>query len=347
MRKLLLVVILFLSQFIMAQPVATKMQPGSSADGLVYFLPKTVIRFYLLVEKKTYTPGEYAKYAEKYLQLKGVSQEEQVTHSIVGCELTTLGVRDTSKCYAVKLKGKSQTADVRLSDDGVLLAVNAEPMMLKPRPPFVSGKPEQTGIPQYRNSEVLVAGSISKRAELTVQQIHELQEQRRMLVTGEADEMPQDEQQLQLMLSHIDRECEQLMSLFTGSVRRDTVEQVITLCPEKEVEREVVFRLSKWLGLVDKDDLSGVPYYMTIKDLHPVQYVTPENKKREGFYVNVPNTVQLTLFADDQQLAVFSVPLAQFGFVELRDGEPFKRYVTHLTLNPATGAVSKMFSDDL
>ena len=37
-------------------------------------------------------------------------------------------------------------------------------------------------------------------AEITAQQIQELQERRQQLATGEADEMPQDEQQLRLML---------------------------------------------------------------------------------------------------------------------------------------------------
>ena len=84
------------------------------------------------------------------------------------------------------------------------------------------------------------------------------------------------------MIDEIDKQREVLMTLFTGTVTRDTVEQTIVVCPEKEVEREVIFRLSKKLGLVDKDDLSGVPYYMTIEDMHRTtfqKYDIPENKK--------------------------------------------------------------------
>ena len=45
-------------------------------DGSSYFLPKTALRFTLLVEKTTYKPGEFNQYAERYLK-KPVPSEEQ------------------------------------------------------------------------------------------------------------------------------------------------------------------------------------------------------------------------------------------------------------------------------
>ena len=334
----------------MAQPQTTPMTAGRTADGIIYYLPKTAIEFNLLIEKKTYTPGEFAKYAEKYLRLKGVNLEEEVTYSIVNYGLTQIGVRDTSKCYAVKLKGgKCETAEIKLSDEGVLQSVNAEPVKPKKHVPFTPAPSVKQPNPHlYLTAEVLSAGSTAKMAELTVEQILELQEHRQQLITGEADDMPQDEQQLQRMIDEIDKQREILMTLFTGTVTRDTVEQTIVVCPEKEVEREVIFRLSKKLGLVDKDDLSGVPYYMTIEDMHRTtfqKYDIHENKKEGGFYVNVPGRIKLTLHRDNHFLGSFDLYAAQFGFVELRSGSLFKRYVTHMTLNPTTGSVDKIHAD--
>lgn len=350
MRKLLFAIILLMPFLAIAQPETTPMKAGRTQDGVVYFLPKTAICFNLLIEKKTYTPGEFAKYAEKYLRLSGIGQEEEVTYSIAGYGLTPIGIRDTSKCYAVRLKGgKCETAEIHLSEDGVLLSVNADPIAQKVRPPFVpSPQPTPVNPRQYLNADILSASSPAKRAELTVQQIIELQEHRQQLITGEADDLPQDEQQLRFMIEQIDREREALMTLFTGSVRRDTVEQAVTVCPEKEVEREVIFRLSKRLGLVDKDDLSGIPYYMTIEDQHQTtlqKYDIPENKKDGGFYVNVPGKIKLTLHRENHFLAAFDLYVAQFGFVELRTGSLFKRYVTHMTLNPFTGSVDRIHAD--
>lgn len=350
MKKYILTLpLLFVSIITMAQAVSTPLKPGRTPEGVVYFLPKTVFQLNLLVEKKTYMPGEFCKYAEKFLRLSGIAQEEEVTHSIVSYGLTPVGVRDTSKCYTVMLKGKSATAEVKLSDDGVLQAVNAEPAKVKVKEPF---KPAPRKAPvdskQYLSAEVLSAGSVAKMAELTVQQILEIQNHRQMLISGEAEDMPTDKDQLQLMIDQLDKEREALMSMFLGTTTRDTVEQVITICPEKEVKREVVFRLNKKIGLVDKDDLSGIPYYMNIEDEHHTtlqKYDIPENKKDGGFFVNVPGRIKFTLLREDHQLASFNLYAAQFGFVELRSGSLFKRYVTHMTLNPVTGSVETIHAD--
>ena len=86
MRRFLIVIsfiscLLSLNE-VQAQVVSTPMKAGRTAEGVVYFLPKTAIRFNLLIEKKTYIPGEYAKYAEKYLGMTGIEQEQQVTYSV-------------------------------------------------------------------------------------------------------------------------------------------------------------------------------------------------------------------------------------------------------------------------
>ena len=330
-----------------AQVETKPLEAGRSAEGAVYFLPKTELRIHLLVEKKTFKPGEFAKYAEKYLHLQGVEQERQTTFSVVDYSITQIGVRDTSKCFAVKLKGgKCETAELKFSDDGVLLAVNAEPAAYVGRAPFRAfPKPAAVSPRRFMTAEARGASSAAKMAELTAQQLLELQESRQQLITGDADETPQDEQQLVTMLSEIDRESSALMSLFTGEVTRDTTEHIITICPDEEIDHKVLFRLSQKLGVVDSDDLSGVPFYMSVENLHPASHPAAENKKNDGFFVNVPGMARITLYQQNMQLASFDVPLAQFGFVTLRDGAIFKRYVTRMRLNPATGAVDMLSAE--
>ena len=176
----------------MAQQQATQMKPGKTAEGIYYYLPKTAIEFNLLIEKKTYTPGIFAKYGEKYLRLRGIKQEEEVTYSIASYGLTSIGIIDTTKCFFVKTKGgKCENAEFHLTDDGVLQSINADPAEVKPRVPFKPAPPVKEPDPkQYLNAEVLSAGSTAKMAELTVEQIIELQEHRQALITGEAEDCP-------------------------------------------------------------------------------------------------------------------------------------------------------------
>jgi len=331
-----------------AQP---EVQAGRTADGVVYFLPKTVVRFHLTIEKTTSTPGEFARYAERYLHLKHVLQEQQVSHRVVSCDVSTFGVRDTSKCFSVRLKGKAESTDVRLADDGVLLAVNMEPA------PNTSGR--ETGLSQaenvsevrpsgskYLSAEALAAGSVAKMAELTARQIFDLREQRQQLATGEADDMPQDEQQLRLMLQRIDQQHDALMTLFTGTTQHEIATHEVVVCPERPVGQEVLFRLSSRMGMVDADDLSGVPFYLSVQNLYPTDYPQPDDKKHVGFYVCQPGMARLTLSQDTQQLASYDIPLAQFGFLELREGDIFKRGLAQMQLHPATGAVVTLSSVD-
>ena len=230
--KRIIIALLFISCQVLfsemqAQAVSTPLTAGRTAEGVTYFLPKTAIRFNLLIEKKTYTPGEYAKYAEKYLGMTGIEQEEQVTYSVASYNICQIGVRDTSKCYTVELKGKSETADIKLSEDGVLLAINDEPAKPKLTAPFTPAVKKPTVDPhQFLSDDVRSAGSMAKKAEMTVNQLLELQEHRQQLITGEADDMPQDENQLRYMIEQIDRQRDALTSLFTGSIVRDTINRL-------------------------------------------------------------------------------------------------------------------------
>ena len=334
----------------LAQPISTSLlESEKMPEGTVYFLPKTVVHFHLLIEKKVYTPGIFSRYAERYLMRQDVPQEKDISHRLLNFQLSLTGIRDTSKCFIVNLKGKSATAEILRSDDGVLLAVNDTPMVVRQPQPFVPSERQPTGDPlQLLSADVMQAGSMARKAELTALQIAELQEHRQQLITGEAEEMPTDRTQLQLMLDEIDRTSQQLLSLFVGTTVCDTTEQHIAICPDKEMQREVIFRISKLQGLVDSDDLSGQPFYLSLEDLHQQtqqEFGFPENKKDGGFYTCVPGIVRLTLYREDQELATYNYPFAQFGFTELHGGSLFKKYPTHLRLNPITGALEKLHAE--
>ena len=350
MRQLLTTAFLFFAAMAVAQPESTPVKAGRTPEGIIYFLPKTELKFHLLIEKTTYRPGIFAKYAERYLQLSEIEQAEEETYRLIDCVVEQTAVRDTSKCFAVRFKGgKCETAEVHVSEDGILQAINAEPLKAPRYVPFTpSAKRSQPQSRRYLSAEILAAGSTAKVAELTASQLVDLQLHRRQLITGEADDMPKDARQLQLMLDEIDRQADAMEALFRGTLTRDTIAHVITVCPEQEVSKDVLFRLSRHIGLVDKDDLSGVPYYMTIEDLHhttPDIFEKPLDKKNRGIYANVPGRIRVSLHRNDEQLCSFEFLAPQFGFLELRGADLFKRFRTHLQMNPLTGAIESLHAD--
>ncbi len=339
MKHLLTFLFILCAETMTAQPQATKLSPGEAPDGITYYLPKTAIRFHLLVEKITYTPGDYAKYAEKYMKLTDVALDPSTRYALADVALTTFGVRDTSKCYVVKMK-KSDTTVFSLNEEGVLVAINDDPLQRQERTPFQPAKREPVKDPHdYLPAEMLSAGSVAKMAELTAQLIYELQERRLTMITGDAEDLPQDEGVLRLAINKIEEERQALMSLFTGTIHRDTTEHILELCPDKAIDRQILFRLSKYVGLVDADDLSGAPYYLSIRQDSPATYPLPINKKQEGIYVAQPGIGIVSLEADKQCLGSFRLPFAQFGFTELHTLPQPKQGIPHIKLHPATGKI--------
>ena len=330
-----------------AQTQVSGYAPGVTPDGATFFLPKTAIRISVLAEKTVYTPGDYAAYAQRFLRLNNVSTEASESHRVIKVTQTAVGVADTTKAYTVKFNPKTAAINVSLAQDGTLLAINGEgdeqtlPARFQPAP-----KAPVTDPHRYLGEEILAAGSLAKMAQLTAQEIYDLRENRNLIVKGQADFMPHDGQQTKIMLDQLDQQDRALTSMFSGTTVSDTTEYVFFVIPDKNIEGQTLFRFSRHYGLVDADDLSGVPYTITVTDLNSVPKAVPTGKKKKaenGLYYNVPGRLRSII---SQGMAIVSqeeMPAAQFGNVELLIGNLFnKHYGTRLWLDPVTGAINKL-----
>ena len=142
-----------------AQTSTSSYQPGVTPEGMVYFLPKTAIRVIVQVEKTTYTPGEFCKYADRYLRLKDVASEPSVSYRMTNLRVEPFAVADTTKGFSVKFDPKSVASNIALSDDGILLAINATPKPLDVTPAFKPApKPAMMNPRQLMSEEILAAG---------------------------------------------------------------------------------------------------------------------------------------------------------------------------------------------
>ena len=364
-RALLILFALHLSLFTsLAQTVSSVYLPGVTTEGAVYFLPKTAITITAQVEKTTYTPGEFCQYAERFLRIKDVSSTPSVSYRITAIRQDAVAVPDTAKRYAVKFDAKTSATNVRLSNDGILWAINTEERggrsvegdyqsrqnlrQMYSHSSLLTPHSSKSNPRQYMNEETLAAGSTAKMAELTAQDIYEIRESRNLLVRGQADNMPKDGEQLRLMLNQLDIQDRALTSLFIGTYDKDTIQKVFTIVPAEPDHREVVFRFSEKLGLVDADDLAGVPYYILIEDLKTVPKPDPVDPKKKlkpvnGIFVNIPGRLRSTVSNTQGIIAADEFPAGQFGNVELLSGALFnKRYTTRLRLNPLSGAIDRL-----
>lgn len=326
-------------------------QPAKMAEeGTPYYLPRTKMCFTVKVEKTTYTPGDFAIYAEKYLKLNDVKTVAETTYRLIGVQMHTEGDRDTSKLYVAPTDAKHSIQSVAIDDNGCLAAINAEPKQLKLPKKFVpASMPAPLNPRDYMNEDILSAGSSAKMAELCALEIYDIRDSRSTLAKGQADFMPKDGEQLRLMLASLDTQEKALTQLFSGTTIKDTTEMEVVYIPEKTVERVPLFRFSKWAGLVSADDLSGEPYYLSIEDLKlstPIQdYLLNQKtvKDNSGIYVNIPGKIKASLFNGNSLVAAYEFFAGQFGqTVMLNDALFSKKFETSLVLNPVTGSAETL-----
>lgn len=323
-------------------------------EGTTYFLPKTALNFALLIEKTAFTPGQYADYAERYLKQK-VKNKPYTQYRIVGISLSTCGVPDSSKRHIVIIDKKHSIVRVELDRNNVLKAVNAKAtQQVQPVPFKAARKPAAVNTKDYLTEDMIAAGSSAKTAELIAQEIYDIRESRNQLSKGEAEFMPKDGEQLKIMLHSLNTQETALRQVFEGTIETDTLEQTISYTPTKEVQKELLFRFSRHLGMVDKDDLSGVPYYISIADEHIIPKiegaVNNDKKSKEdiGLYVNLPGKIKITLYREERIDKQFETYAAQFGRVEGISGTLFgRKFTTHIVLNPINGNVESMNTEPL
>ena len=343
-----------------AQTKLSPYHPGQTPEGAVYYLPKTALRISVLVEKTTYQPGDFAPYAQRYLRVADVSQEPKQSYRVTDVLVTPCPVPDSSKVYAVRFNPLTVASRMMLSGDGRLLGLNVDDVTDVDMPPFFVPTPQPT-MKEPRsllNEEILSCGSTAKMAELTASEIYDLRENRSLLIKGQADFMPHDGRQMQIMLDELDANDRSLTSLFVGVTRRDTTEHILWYVPEAAPDsmpapstRQVLFRLSQLRGLVEPDDLSGAPYYIMVDDISQLPPAEPTAKKAKaktesGIYVNVPGRMRATILEGINPILVQDMPASQFGRTLLLSGSLFnKRYTTRLRLNALTGALERLDAD--
>ena len=107
-----------------SQGLSSTYQPGVTQDGVSYWLPKTMITVTVTAQKQTFKPGEFSRYAERYLRLSDVKDKAEEVWSISDIKITTVGVPDKDNLYTLAFPAKGNRPYFELTNDGVISAVN-------------------------------------------------------------------------------------------------------------------------------------------------------------------------------------------------------------------------------
>jgi hypothetical protein len=345
-RNIITALAVSLSLCAMAQTQVTEFNPGIAANGVNYMLPKTALRVDASAVKVVYTPGEFAKYADRYLHISGVAAEPSTTWTMTALSVGQEGVPDTSKVYTVKLKDKTVAPMVQLTPSGILVAVNTHTDIQEKVLPETRSTNHKMDSRQYLTEDILSATSTAKMAELTAQEILDIRESKNSIKRGQVESMPKDGASLKIVLDELNRQEEALTQLFIGYSDTTFTAKSFTIIPDEDMDENVFFRFSRKLGFVDADDLAGDPYYLSVKDKHTV--VLPDTKetakrKIEGLVYNMPSIADVTISTMQSTLYKQELPFAQFGTIDMLSPTLFnKGATTKLTFYPATGGLQHL-----
>lgn len=169
------------------------------------------------------------------------------------------------------------------------------------------------------------------------------------ILTGDADNLPPDGQAMQLVIEELEAQEEALTDLFTGVITRETDQYEVTIIPNDDLEKEVIFRFSEHLGIVDADDLGGEPVYMNLTATERAPQLDPkEAEKKEkslkGIVYNVPGKARIELFTARKTLYKGEAQITQFGTREALAPVMFedKKAPVKVYFYPETGAIKQI-----
>ena len=319
--------------------------------ALVYTLPTTGLAVTLEAEITVKQPGEFYKYAKKYLNINNPITTESRTVALKSATASTYGTPDTDQRYAVQFKNGTAPYMI-LSAENIPLSVNTEKKADIQRPVLpeaVAAPPTPLQTPAARqvvSEEMMQSQSTAKRAELAAAALFAIRQTRSDLITGQADQTPPDGKSLQLMLDNLEAQEQALMAMFVGTTSVSTDVATFNIIPDDDIDRMVLARLSPIDGIVDASDLSGAPVYLDLSVTSRGEMPVGEKGEtlpfpKNGLAYRIPGIANVKVSYDGRIYFEDDEPMAQFGVVYGLAPNSFtdKKAPIFVIFDPATGAI--------
>lgn len=335
---------------------SANLTPGITENAVYYRLPATRLTVKVQAVRTTYTPGELSRYASRYLRMDNINAEPYEQWTITDISLECTGIPDNSMIYSLEFAGHGSHPTVRLTADGVLLAVNCNPAATSKTgtsaDKSVKGNPAGNTDPRsFLTEEILMAGSTAKMAELTAREIYSIRESRNAITRGQAEYIPSDGESLKYVLEQLDEQEKALTGLFTGTTVNE--EQIFTfnVDPTEPVSKQILFRFSSRMGVLPKDNLAGEPVWIDIDRLgdiasdNPVNAITESNKglsfgKQAFLFFKIPGSASVKVYDNRRTYLEAEPSVAQFGETTALPRSLFGKGETpQITFSTVTGAI--------
>lgn len=314
-------------------------------DGVVYYLPKTVLAIDAVAENTVQKVGPFVNYAQLYLGVKDVVVENRSEWRLKVVKMHTLTHADENRAFRIEVAANSSAAFVTLDNQGIIRSVNMDyqpqdaPKKARNHRPQKGEKVDTVFHLELLNQETLVANSVPKMAELAAKQIYRIRENRANLLSGENELLP-DGEALKTMLEKLENDERELTALFVGKTFNQKMHKKFVFEPQDDEENHVLFRLSSRKGIVPADDLTGTPVYLNLT-ANRKTVAKEENKKtpENGLFYVVAGSAEVEISHDSHVFVKENIVAPQFGDVATLPTSLFNKTATKVLFDTRTGQI--------
>jgi hypothetical protein len=261
-----------------------------NSKGLIYALPRTVLKIKIEASKQVIIPGPYSKFAQKYLGISDVQTKRSEEWRITNIDIVSMLESDPSSLYAINLGDNSNVGFLKLCSSGLIipisgLAVNSIPLRAQPlynqnnkidftdlsTTPFISNektifynkvKRDTVFVRVPVQKDMIVEKNIEEKARDAADFIFSLRKRRSDFLSVDADHNLNGDG-LRIAFEEINRLEQEYLSLFVGKSYTEDETSFFDYIPSQpEGETSIIFRFSSSKGILPPSDLSGNPYLL-------------------------------------------------------------------------------------
>ncbi len=367
----------FLPMFAFSQtnvvPVG-KGAPVSTKNGLIYALPRNVIKVELYVRKTDFFRGPYADFATKHLGLTSFINKNSTEYTIEGARLELLSETDPEQYYFIEMDGKSKhggslrfalngngiinaysdqaktSGKIQAGADGYSFADLLQPTVLEKVDTII----RKISVDTSTFKEVFVRRSVSERtieqqAKETADQIRKLNDNKFSLITGYS-EVNYSKEALEYMISQIEETRLDYLALFKGASRTSVSRHVFYVTPGNSPDGmlETICGFSSAQGITHRNAPGAEAVNLMVEPLQQINTVRDFVKQKEkpsrekrGIYYRIPEKAKITVKSGSRTVAEEDALISQMGIVTYLPAGIFSL----VKLNPLTGGLELISSE--
>lgn len=290
-------------------------KPSSEKDGIIYSLPRSVVKVQLEIIKTDNFKGPYADYAAKLLGLTDVIRDNSTTYEIGSVNLTSYAEADPNQFYFIEIDDKvkdNRSLMVALSEDGFISGfADIGPVKKELKNAMASGDFSNESLKPFRDllkpvliekvdtvirrisidtttvEEKVLKRSISEKtpdqqAREAADLIYRIEDSKFSLITG-YQEVNYSRESLEFMLGQLNKMGKEYLALFKGTSGKSIQVLTFYVTPgsSKEGTLETICRFSKTKGITDKSTTTGESVSLVVTPLNQNKAIEDFVRQRE------------------------------------------------------------------